>query len=352
MPQTKPKPAAGVPVEGKTPLKPDTQLSCVRFSPCGKTLAAAGFDGSIRRWSTAALPAELPRLAGHDGWVTALAFHPDRVRLFSADSWGRLVCWDHAAVAKLWEVPAAHAGWLRKVAVSHDGTTVATCGRDGFVRLWAADTGARRAELAADDDLLALAYHPSGALLTGDLHGRIRQWDAGGKPGRTFDAKETFKLDRIQEVGGVRCLAFGPAGATLFAGGAEPKTGGFVQATPVVAAFDWATGQRTSSWKGAGDNEGFVHDLRVHPAGYAMAVTSGQPGQGKVFFWKPGDAQPFFAAAKPNCHSLDLSPDGATLAVSATNANSSGNGRAKGVEYAANSSPVYFWHLPPAAPPE
>jgi hypothetical protein len=90
--------------------------------------------------------------------------------------------------------------------------------------------------------------------------------------------------------------------------------------------------------------------LRVHPAGHAVAVTSGQPGRGSVFFWKPGATKPFFTAAKPNCHSLDLSPDGTRLAVSATNANSSGNGRVKGKggEYPGNHSPIYLWSLPGA----
>ena len=81
-----------------------------------------------------------------------------------------------------------------------------------------------------------------------------------------------------------------------------------------------------------------------------MAVTSGQPGQGRVLFWRPGEAAPHFTAAKPNCHSVALSPDGTRLAVSATNANSSGNGRVKGAggDYPANTSPVQLWTVPKA----
>jgi len=57
---------------------------------------------------------------------------------------------------------------------------------------------------------------------------------------------------------------------------------------------------------------------------------------------------PHFTTAKPNCHSLALSPDGTRLAVAATNANSSGNGRVKGKngEYPANTSPIHLWTLP------
>jgi WD40 repeat protein len=73
------------PIEVKKPLAPDAQLSLVRFSPCGKVLAAAAHDGTVRRFDmTKAEPTELPKLAGHDGWVTALAFAPSG-RLFPGD---------------------------------------------------------------------------------------------------------------------------------------------------------------------------------------------------------------------------------------------------------------------------
>ncbi len=334
------------PIELKKPLAPDVQLSCIRFSSCGKVLAAAGHDGTVRRWDMS--NAELPKLAGHDGWVAWLAFHPDKSRLYSVDSWGKLLCrsYTEATPKVVFDVPNAHDGWARKVAVSPDGKSVATVGRDGFVRLWDAATGAKQREIAAEDDLLALAFHPSGALVTGNLHGLVQVWDAG-KVTKAFDAKEFFLVDRIQDVGGVRCLGFDPEGKTLYAGGSIPKSGGFVQGIPLLLTFDWATGKRGPSWKGAADPEGYIHDLHVRKSGEAIAVTSGQPGNGKVLFWTPGDAPPSFVAAKPNCHSVDVSPDGTKLAVSATNANSSGNGKVKGKagEYPANTSPIYLWTL-------
>lgn len=335
------------PVEIKKPLAPDAQLSLVRFSPCGKVLAAAAHDGTVRRFDTTkAEPTELPKLTGHDGWVTALAFAQSG-RLFTGDSWGKLIAWDAVTDTpkKAWDVTAAHDDWLRRCAVSPDGKTVTTVGRDGLLKLWDADTGKPAATLKGEDDLLAVAFHPNGAIVTGDLHGRLKEW-AGGKFVRTLEIKEFYLLDRIQDVGGVRCLAFDTKGDTLLVGGAQPKTGGFVQAVPHLFAYEWKTGTRQHTWKGMSDNEGYVHDVSWH-AGQAVAVTSGQPGQGKVFFWKPGDAKPSFEAAKPNCHSLSVSPDGTRLAVSATNANSSGNGRVKGKdgEYPANTSPIHLWNL-------
>jgi hypothetical protein len=349
-----PSPSPNAPTELGKPLTPDVQLTRVRFSPCGTVLAAAAFDGTVRRWDVAGKdPKALPPLPGHDGWVTALAFLADKKRLVSADSWGKLLCRDYAGASPKasWQVPKAHDGWLRAVAVSPSGELVATAGRDGFVRLWSAADGAKRGEFAAGADTFSLAFHPGGkSLAAGDVFGVVRQFDLpAGKPVRTLEAKELYRLDRIQDVGGVRVLLFSADGATLFAAGSQPKTGGFVQGVPLVLGLDWATGKPVSRWKGASDAEGFVHDLCRHLSGYLVGVTSGQPGNGRLFCWKPGDASAFFLTPKmANCHSVDLHPDGVRLAVSATNANSSGNGRVKSKDgtYPGNASPIHLWQLP------
>lgn len=349
--QPKPKaPDPTKPAELGKPLNPPAQVFRVRFSPDGKVLAAACSDGTVRRWDVAGKePAELPPLAGHNGWVTGLAFNSRQ--MFTTDSWGRLTAWDLDG-KQTWTVEAAHAGWARGVATDPTLTLVATCGKDGFVRQWGAAKGTPDVEWKVGADVLSVAFGPADhRLFAGDLLGVVREYDyAMGKPGRTFEAKELYKLDRIQDVGGVRCLLTDAAGKTLFVGGAVPTTGGFVQCTPLVVAFDLATGKRLSQWKGANDNEGYVTDMAWHPDGYVVATASGQPGQGKVFFWKPGDPQPFFTAPKPNCHSVAIHPDGTRIAASMTNANSSGNGRVKGKdnEYPANFSPIQLWQVPRA----
>ncbi|HJZ59652.1 MAG TPA: hypothetical protein VKE74_32205, partial [Gemmataceae bacterium] len=90
--------------------------------------------------------------------------------------------------------------------------------------------------------------------------------------------KELYRLDRIQDVGGVRCLLFSGDGKTLFVAGAEPKTGGFVQCVPVLVGFDRTSGKRVSQWRGANDNEGYITDLAWHPDAYVIGTASGQPG--------------------------------------------------------------------------
>lgn len=336
-------------------VKTDRQMCILRFSPCGGYLVAGGSDGRVHRWSVSGRGLEaLAPLEGHGGWVQALAFHPDGRRLVTADSWGRVCCWpfQHDRPEPLWSIPQAHDGWIRALAVSPEGLRLATCGRDGAVRVGSPDDF-RDAEALPGPrvDTFALAFHPDGlSLVAGDLDGVVRHWDLEtGACRRELDAHVLHRLDRLQDVGGVRALAFDPLGRRLACAGTLPKNGGNVQGVPAVLFFDWESGRLEQTLTVGNDGDGFVYDLQFHPEGFIMGVTSGNPGTGKLFFHRPGDQSPFFlGTSMANCHSLALHPAGRRLAVSATNANSNGNGRKIGgsKEYPGNWSPIHLWELP------
>ena len=38
-------------VEPKALIEPEIQVSCARYSPCGKFLIAPGFDSHVHRWN-------------------------------------------------------------------------------------------------------------------------------------------------------------------------------------------------------------------------------------------------------------------------------------------------------------
>jgi WD40 repeat protein len=334
-------------------LKTDRQLGLARFSPCGKFLFAGGLDGTVRRWAASSDEmAELPPLNGHGGWVQAIALGSDQ-RLFTADSWGQLRAWacsENDATAA-WSVEKAHDGWIRSVAVSPDGKRLATCGLDQTVRVWSSENGAKLTELAGHgEDVFSAAFHPDGrSLVSGDFKGNIKHWDLEtGTCLRDLDARVLFKLDRLQDVGGVRSLAFDRDGTMLAAGGTTPKVGANVQGSPTILVFDWITGMTKHSITLGGEGDGFVYDMHFHRDGFLMAVTSGNPGSGKFLFIRPRDKDPFFVTTNlPNCHSLAVHPNGTRLAVTATNGGSNGNGRQlKDGEYPGNWSPVHIWDMP------
>ena len=139
--------------------------------------------------------------------------------MFSADTWGALSAWDYATATDKpkWSLPAAHNGWIHSLAVNADGSLLATSGLDRAIRVWSSADGAMKHELLAQpDSVQTVMFHPTGALVTGDMKGIVRQWDlASGKCMREINAALLYKEDRLQEVGGVRSLATDSIGAWL-----------------------------------------------------------------------------------------------------------------------------------------
>lgn len=332
----------------------DRQLVCARFSPDGAVLAAGAMDGTVRRWRVGVKElTPMPHINGHHGWTSAVAFHPKEQQVFTADSWGQLRCQSFADddAKTEWQLEQAHDGWVRQIAVAADGARLATCGRDQTVRVWTSD-GKPVAEHRHSEDVFALALAPDGQhIVLGDHRGQLHVWDfAAGKIVRTLDATVLFKTDRIQDMAGLRVLAFLPDG-TLAAAGATPEKGATIQSTPTMLFLDFASGAPRHKFTHGAPKDGFIEDLAVHPAGYVMAVTSGNPGTGKLLLVRPMEKDAFDASVQlPNCRGIALHPDGKRFAVAATNRNSNGNGRRLGKDgsYPGNTSPVHFFELPAA----
>jgi WD40 repeat protein len=361
----------------------DRQLCVARFSPCGQFLAAGAMEGTVRRWRVVEKPkpaaeevlpeepkkkpaaknakkveespVELvpqPPINNFNGWVQTIAFHPKDKVIFAADTWGRLAAFDYEADAPQprWANAAAHDGWIRRLAVSADGQHLVTGGRDQFVRVWTT-AGKLVAEHRHSEDIFAVALAPEGKLVAfGDEKGRVKTWDFGTRQiVREFDATVLHKLSRLQDVAGLRVLAFHDGGKSLLVGGCDPEGGGFLEGVPVLVQFDTATGKQLADWKFGAAKDGFVLDVATHPAGYLIAVTSGQPGNGKVLFLRPGEKEPFFTNPNlANCHSIALHPDHRRFAVVAMSKGSNGNGRPKTADgaYPSNTSPVHLFEIP------
>ncbi|HVX64565.1 MAG TPA: hypothetical protein VHC19_28340 [Pirellulales bacterium] len=301
-------------------FKHDRPLFSCRIDPQGKFVFAGAHDALIERWEAAGDKKDV--FAGHQSWVRGMAFQPQGELLCSGDYAGKVNAWRYAAETAQPPVYTidAHKGWVRAVAISADGATMATAGNDQLIRLWNVADGKLVRELAGHEShVYNVAFHPSGHLVSADLKGVIKDWDlATGAAVRQFDASLLWKYDKTfrADIGGARGFAVSPDGNWVAAAGITDVTNAFAGVgNAVIALFDWKTGERKQVLRPKKDFQGVAWSVAFHPAGF-IAASAGGRGAGALWFFKPDAPEPFFEFKLPAvARDMALHPDGLQLAV-------------------------------------
>ena len=300
-------------------LKHASPLLGCRLDPTGQFVFAGAQDNTIQRWHLAT--GKKAELTGHKSWVRGLAFVAKEKLLLTGDYNGRVIWWKlDATVPTPLRTVEAHHGWVRAVAVSPDGRTLATCGNDHLVKLWSLADGKLLHDLAGHmSHVYNTVFHPSGkALVSADLMGVVKHWDlTKSSPVREFDAKLLHKFDTTfrGNIGGARGMAFNADGSLLACSGITEVSNAFAGiGKPLVMLFDWQSGKTRQLLRPKAPFNGTAWAVAFHKAGFVAGVGGGNGGE--LWFWKPEQALSFHTVKLPNnARDMDLHPDGRRLAV-------------------------------------
>ncbi len=254
----------------------------VGFSPDGKWLASAAWDGTIGLWdvpacikATTCEASETLRLKQDQVYVQSVSFSPDGKLLASAgnDEWKRpsnLQIWNVAThpinPKPIKELPG-HTGFINQVSFSPNGKQLASGSDDKTIKIWDVATGKSKTLTGHSDGVNGVSFSPDGKLLaSASSDHTIKLWDiATGKNIKTLTGHTSS----------VKAVIFSPDGKWLVSG-SEDRT---------IKRWDVATGKAINTFSG---HRNIITNLSLSNDGQLLASSARQvipEHKGEVILW-------------------------------------------------------------------
>lgn len=274
-------------------------------------LYAGGSDAAISTLQPNADKPELRRAwAHHENYVSCLRLLPD---LLVSGGYDRRLIWTETASGERVRAIEAHEAWIRDLDVFPDKQRLVTVGDDMRVKIWDAEGQllhsleghATRTPQGYTTALYAVAVSPDGsAVASGDRIGEVRLWDSEkGTLLRTLQAPSFYTYDaekRVRSIGGIRSVRFSPCGELLAIAGIGQVTNvdGFVGPMR-IEVWNWRSGELVTA--GEDKHKAVLNDVAFAPDGSWLVAGGGGDSGGILAFWRPDEPAPFHTA-KPKGH--------------------------------------------------
>jgi WD40 repeat protein/serine/threonine protein kinase len=154
------------------------RVSSAAFSPDGRSVLTAGFDGTVRIWD-GQTGYERLRLMGHTHQVAGAAYSPDGRRVASASFDKTARIWDAETGRELNQL-TGHTDWVFTAAFASDARHVVTASADKTARIWDVESGRELVQLKGHTDAIgAASFSPDGQrVVTASDDRTARIWDA------------------------------------------------------------------------------------------------------------------------------------------------------------------------------
>ena len=267
----------------------------VAFSPDGKILASAGFDGKIMLWGLDGFPLRPPFLSPGEDTVYSVAFSPDGRKLASCGSDGNIVLRD-LEKPEVNSVPV-NEGALYGIAFSPDGNTIAGATESGIVVLYdVVHNRIKHLPKQHTGKVYSVAFSQKGnKLASAGEDKRIIFWNPsqGKSEGSVKDNNEVFSV------------AFSPDGKTLASGGMDQN----------VVLWDVTKQKRLEPLLAGHDNS--VFSVAFSPDGKTLVSASSDK---TIRLWDVASRKPFggpLTGSSEKVYAVAFNPKGKTLASGA-----------------------------------
>jgi WD40 repeat protein/serine/threonine protein kinase len=275
--------------------------SDVAYSQDGLVLIASGPENTAVAWNLVT-GERVFTVDGHAGPVTALALSPEGTYLATGGADGLAIVWEFpfSNTAAVLDTPglilAGHTAEVTGVVFSPDGARIATASRDNTIRLWDASTGQELTVFAGHaGSVRDIAFSPDGReLFSASSDSTARIWDVARGQVRLTLAGHT---DRI-------------TGLALSADGSKLATASWDSTVRL-----WNVVDGTEILRLPGD-EARVYAVAISPDGTRLA-TAGTDAVINLWDLETGEAQLALPGHKGIIYHLSFSPDGTYLASGA-----------------------------------